>query len=136
MEVNWLILKFYSHSHVPPWRRRVTALRQVLALKKLSFFRREVEDGEACRDAGARARIRAAPFADFNQPGIDLALRTGVMDFPWRDVSLGELSLDLGEWSPAGRPADELARIRAVLRESCGRVRGATLRGQVLPFPL
>ena len=104
-------------------------------LKKLNFFRREVEEGAACRDSAARARIRAAPFADFDRPGIELALRTGVIDFPWRDVSLGELSLDLGDWSPAGRPPDELSRIRAVLRTACGRVRGVTLRGQVLSFP-
>jgi hypothetical protein len=109
-------------------------LGQVLALRKLDFFRREVENGDACRDAAARKRIREAPFAGFGRPGIELALRTGVEDFPWRDVSLGEPSLDLGDWSPVGRPKGELARIREVLH-GCSRVRGVTLRGQVVSFP-
>ncbi len=106
----------------------------MLALRKLDFFRREVESGDACRDAAARQRIREAPFAGFGRPGIELALRTGVADFPWRDVSLGEPSLDLGDWSPVGRPMGELARIRGVL-QGCRRVRGVTLRGQVVSFP-
>ena len=109
-------------------------LGQVLALRKLDFFRREVENGDACRDATARQRILEAPFAGFGRPGIELALRTGVADFPWRDVSLGEPSLDLGDWSPTGRPKGELARIRDVL-QGCSRVRGVTLRGQVVSFP-
>ena len=104
-----------------------------MALRKLQFFCQEVEYGDACHDTAMRARIRAAPFSCFSREGIELELRTGVV-FPWRDVSRAEPTLDLGDWSPVDHPVGELHRIRAVLRNQCGRVRGIALRGQLLSF--
>ena len=104
-------------------------------MRKLTFFRDQVENGPAAHNQDLRSRIHAAASASFARHGIEHALLTGVVDFPWEDLSNGSPTMNLADWTPVGRPGEDLERIRAVLREHMMHLRAVSIRGQLVSFP-
>jgi hypothetical protein len=76
-----------------------------MAMLKIEIY---VESVKTDCDDAVLERILARPFAEFARQTVVLELRTGIRNFPWKDVAEKNPTVDFGSWSPAGIESSKL----------------------------
>ena len=103
---------------VDPDYKKLTS--EAIEIKSMAMLKVEiyVESVKSNCDDAVLERILARPFAEFARQTVVLELRTGIRNFPWKDVAEKNSVVDFGSWSPSGIEASKLDMVVQALADN------------------